>query len=107
MTTVTEDAIRSYTSSQSFARGLEYYHSGAIYNTIRQGNTLLADCEGTYTYHLHVELADGDVGSASCTCPNEFEGYCKHIVAILLTYIHKPGEFVERKALPVLLVSKK
>ena len=103
MTTLTENAILSYTSGRSFARGLEYYHSGAIYNTIRLGNTLLADCEGTYTYHLRVELADGGVGSASCTCPYEFDGYCKHIVALLLTYIHKPGEFVERKALPVLL----
>jgi uncharacterized Zn finger protein len=103
MTTLTENTIRSYTSSQSFARGLEYYQAGAIDNTFRQGNTLLADCEGTYTYRLRVELADEGVESASCTCPYEFDGYCKHIVALLLTYVHKPGEFVERKALPVLL----
>jgi uncharacterized Zn finger protein len=30
-------------------------------------------------------------------------GYCKHLVALLLTYIHKPDEFTERKSLSVLL----
>jgi uncharacterized Zn finger protein len=98
MNTLTEDMIRSYTSDQSFERGHEYYHSGTIYNAIREGNTLLADCEGTYTYHLRVELDEGGIQSASCTCPYEFGGYCKHIVALLLTYVHQPGEFTNAKA---------
>jgi len=103
MTTLTESAIRSYASEQSFERGREYYLSGAIYNTIRQGNTLLAECVGTETYHLRVELDEDNLQFASCTCPYEFGGYCKHLVALLLTYIHKPGEFSERKSIPALL----
>lgn len=103
MTTLTESTIRSYTSDQSFERGREYYHSGAIYNAIRQGNTLLADCVGTETYHLRVELDEGGIQSATCTCPYGLGGYCKHLVALLLTYIHKPGEFIERKPISALL----
>ena len=103
MTTLTESTIRSYTSDQSFERGREYYHSGAIYNAIRQGNTLLADCVGTETYHLRVELDDGGLQSATCTCPYGLGDYCKHLVALLLTYIHKPGEFIERKPISALL----
>ena len=103
MTTLTESSIRSFASEQSFERGREYYHSGAIYNTIRQGNTLLADCVGTYTYHLRIELDEGGIQSTSCTCPYDFGGYCKHLVALLLTYIHKPGEFTERKPISALL----
>lgn len=103
MTTLTEDTLRSTASAQSFERGLEYYHSGAVYNTIRQGDTLLAECVGTETYHLRVELDVAGVRSASCTCPYEYGGYCKHLVALLLTYLHKPDEFTERKSLPVLL----
>lgn len=103
MTTLTESTIRSFASEQSFERGREYYYSGSIYNTVRQGNTLLADCVGTYTYHLHIELDEGGIQSTSCTCPYDFGGYCKHIVALLLTYIHKPGEFTERKPISVLL----
>ncbi len=103
MTIITEDTLRSITIKQSFERGREYYHSGAIYNAIHQGNTLLADCEGTSAYHLHVELDEGGIQSASCTCSYELSGYCKHIIALLLTYIHQPGRFSERKSLSVLL----
>lgn len=103
MTTLTESTIRSYASEQSFERGREYYHSGAIYNTFRQGNILLAECVGTGTYHLRVELDEGGIQSASCTCPYDFGGYCKHLIALLLTYVHKPGEFTERKTVAALL----
>jgi len=103
MPSLTEATIRSHASEQSFERGREYYRSGAIYNTIRQGNTLRADCVGSETYHLHVELDEGGIQSAACTCPYSFGGYCKHIVALLLTYIHKPDEFAERKSVPALL----
>jgi uncharacterized Zn finger protein len=103
MTTLTESAIRSYASDQSFERGREYYQSGAIYNAVRQGNTLLAECVGTDTYHLRIELNEDNIQFANCTCPYEFGGYCKHLVALLLNYIHKPGEFSERKSIPALL----
>jgi len=103
MAALTESTIRSYASTQSFERGREYYHSGAIYNTFRQGETLLAECVGTNTYHLRVELDEGGPRSVSCTCPYEMGGYCKHLVALLLTYIHKPDEFTERKTIPALL----
>ncbi len=103
MLTLTESTIRSYATEQSFERGREYYRSGAIYNTIRQGNTLRAECVGTETYHLHVELDEGGIQSAACTCPYGLGGHCKHIVALLLTYLHKPDAFTERKSIPALL----
>ena len=78
MTTLTESTIRSFASEQSFERGREYYHSGSIYNTVQQGNTLLADCEGTYTYHLRIELDEGGIQSTNCTCPYDFGGYGSH-----------------------------
>lgn len=103
MKSLTEETIRSFCESKSFERGREYYRSGAIYNAVRQGNSLLADCEGSYTYHLRVELDESGIQSASCTCPYDYAGYCKHIIALLLTYIHEPDEFTERKSLAVLL----
>jgi hypothetical protein len=69
MNTLTEDTIRSHTSDQSFECGREYYQSGAIYDAIRhtvptslrEGNTLLANCQVTYTYRLRVELDEGGI----------------------------------------------
>ena len=103
MPTLTESIIRTFATEQSFERGREYYRSGAIYNTIRQGNILRAECVGNEIYHLRVELDEAGIRSATCTCPYDFGGYCKHIVALLLTYIHQGGEFTERKPVPVLL----
>ena len=38
---------------------------------------------GTRNYRVEIEL-DDDEFESSCTCPYEFEGHCKHIVATLL-----------------------
>lgn len=103
MTTLTESTLRAYASAQSFERGFSYYHAGAIYNTICQGNLLLADCAGSDIYHLRVNLDEGGIQSASCTCPYEMGGYCKHLIALLLTYLNKPDEFTERKSISALL----
>jgi uncharacterized Zn finger protein len=106
---LTEKQIRERASDQSFQRGFSYYKSGAIYNPAQQstpgGTALTAHCEGSSapSYRLFVELDEGGVRSASCTCPYDWGGDCKHIVALLLTYIHQPEEFLEQKNVNELL----
>ena len=34
---------------------------------------------------------DSDDFTASCTCPYNWEGYCKHVVTALLTLAHDEG----------------
>lgn len=96
---LTEALIRAASTAQSFERGEEYYHSGAIYNTARLGNVLFGECEGTTapSYRVQAELDEAGIQSAECTCPYDWGGYCKHIVALLLTYIDKPDAFVARQ----------
>lgn len=95
---LTESMIRASASTQSFQRGQEYYEGGAISNTAIQGSVLTGECEGTSApyYSVRVELDEGGVVAAHCTCPYEFGGYCKHIVALLLTYLHAPQQFAIR-----------
>ena len=106
---LTEKQIRERASGQSFKKGQDYYETGAIYNPARQsipgGVTLTAQCEGTTapSYRLQVELDGGGVRSTSCTCPYDWGGDCKHIVALLLMYIHEPNEFSEQKSVNELL----
>jgi uncharacterized Zn finger protein len=78
---LTEDAVRSLSTAQSFERGWSYYREGAVYNAIRQGNVLTAECEGSSApaYRLRVELDDVGVREASCTCPYDWGGLCKHL----------------------------
>lgn len=96
---LTESVIRAGATPQSFQRGQEYYQNGAISNTFRQGHVIIGDCEGTSEpyYHLRVTLDEAGVREATCTCPYEYGGYCKHSVALLLTYLHHPKRFAVRQ----------
>ncbi len=97
-TRLTEDMLRSLSTEQSFERGRQYYRAGAIQNAACQGDVLTAVCEGSSApaYRLRVELDQTGVHTASCTCPYDWGGLCKHLVALLLTYIHQPETFSER-----------
>jgi hypothetical protein len=87
-------------SPESFQRGQVYYRDGAITQAAIQGNILTGECEGTQApyYHIRVELDEAGIRTTSCSCPYEFGGYCKHIVALLLTYVQHPKRFVTRRA---------
>jgi uncharacterized Zn finger protein len=96
---ITESAIRAQATPESFQRGKEYFQQGAISNAALQGNMLTGDCAGTSApfYRVRVEMDEAGIRSASCTCPYEYGGYCKHIVALLLNYLHNPREFTVRQ----------
>ncbi len=98
--TLTESVVRALTTPQSFARGQELYRSDAISNAARQADVLTAHCEGTMEpyYRVSATLDDAGVSKANCTCDYEYGGLCKHVVALLLTYIHKPKSFAARQA---------
>jgi len=106
---LTEKMIRERASEQSFSKGRDYYSGGTIYDpswqSIPGGVVLMARCEGSSapSYRLRVELDSGGVQMASCSCPYDWGGDCKHIVALLLTYLHRPEDFSEQKGLAELL----
>ena len=87
---LTSDQIRDRCTEQSFTRGMTYFQNGAIGNPVLHGYTLSATCRGTYPkpYQLSVELMPTGIATTSCSCPYDGKGDCKHIVALLLTYIH-------------------
>ena len=102
---VTEATIRSLATAQSFERGETYYHSGAVLELSRRENTLLAHVEGSGwdPYEVTVELSEREIVEAYCSCPYDWGGYCKHIVAALLAYIRKPDQVIERQSVADLL----
>ncbi|MCP4407355.1 MAG: SWIM zinc finger domain-containing protein [Gammaproteobacteria bacterium] len=102
---LTEAAIRSLTTAQSFERGMDYYRADAVCEMQRRGNTLLAEVEGNSyePYQIIIELDMGGVVDADCTCPYERGGFCKHIVAILLSYADESNEITQRPTVDALL----
>lgn len=87
---LTSDQIQNRCTEQSFTRGTDYFHAGAIGNPMLHGYTLSATCQGTETapYRITVEFMPTTIADTHCSCPYSGEGECKHIVALLLTYIH-------------------
>ena len=46
-------------------------------------------------YSVRVVLDETGIVDASCSCPYDWGGLCKDIVAILLAYLHEPGSVRE------------
>lgn len=88
-----------------YLRGETYFLENRVFDAVVRGSELHGRCEGSAggPYRVHATLAPaGDtespvLGECSCDCPRE--GFCKHIVALLLTWINTPERFkVEEEA---------
>lgn len=102
---LTEGQIRQKASAESFARGAEYYRRGAVGTLILRGDQLQTKVEGSEyePYRVTVSFDPAGVRAASCTCPYDWGGWCKHIVATLLAFAAQPGDVERRLPLAELL----
>ena len=105
---LTEAQIRALASAQSFERGKGYYRDGAIVEPLQQGLELRAECEGSEyePYQISVTLNTKGLAETSCTCPYDWGGICKHIVALSLAYVHNPQAFRHIEPLDKMLAGK-
>jgi uncharacterized Zn finger protein len=104
---LTESDIRQMAVDQSFARGEQYFASGAVVELQQRGNTAVARVRGSQAdgYRVTIELDEGRVVSTRCSCPYDWGGICKHIVATLLTLMRKPDIVEQSVPLDELLPS--
>ncbi|RME35244.1 MAG: hypothetical protein D6793_07560, partial [Thermoflexia bacterium] len=103
---LTEDRVRKRATPQSWERGLDYFHSGAVSRIVWRDGVLIAEVQGSQyePYQVRVEFApDGEIEDASCTCPYDWDGDCKHIIAALLHLVHRPQKIEQRPSLARLL----
>jgi len=102
---LSESAIRRWVDEASFGRGLSYYHGGHIHQPRRQGNTLRARCIGSEAqpYRVQVTLDREGIVSGECSCYVGASGRCKHVAALLLTWLHAPDQFREQATLEATL----
>ncbi len=94
---LTEKDIETRVGERSFQRGLKYFHGGAIFNGRKQGMMLKALCEGSRPEPYRVQATVGTKGidEAKCSCPVGSGGFCKHVAALLLTWLARPEDFRE------------
>ena len=101
---ISETTIQHHATNNSFSRGEDYYQQGAVTDLVQRGNTIQAKVEGSEVvpYRVRLQFDAGGITSAYCTCAYDYEGWCKHIVAVALTWVRQP-DFVVRPTLPQLL----
>jgi uncharacterized Zn finger protein len=101
---LTEEDIQDLATEKSFERGEELYYSGAISGTYRLGKSIFGKSEGSENqiYDLEVNFERNEFVTF-CSCPYDWGGLCKHMVAFLLTFVFEEEKFIELKDIPTLI----
>ncbi|MEM6527739.1 MAG: SWIM zinc finger family protein [Chloroflexota bacterium] len=105
---ITLQQVRARASEQSFSRGENYYNTGAVSDTVRRGDEIEARCHGSYPepYRVWIRVDASGIAATRCNCEYDWGGDCKHIVAVLLTYLHQPHKFEARQTLQAALLNR-
>ena len=72
---------------------------------IQRGSQLFSEVQGSecHPYGVCIALEGYHAVKAECTCPYDWGGYCKHIVATLLTCMHDEESVSERPTIAATL----
>jgi hypothetical protein len=97
LTSLTHKGIQQFAGATIFERGHNYYLSGKVSELSYDPDTesISAEVAGSYgDYNVAIEQV-GEEMRATCNCP--YDGYpCKHIVAVLLSYINHRRVYSEQ-----------
>ena len=104
---LTEADIRPLATDQTWSRGEDYYYSNSVENIVWRDGLLTAEVEGSAyePYIVQVIFDQGKIHSTSCTCPYDWGGDCKHIIATLFYLCHRRDEIEQRPAVKELIAS--
>lgn len=80
------DEFEEEMTSRSLERAYDYVDEHRIGGLEEVSAGLFhAEVHGSELYDVDIRLRGNDIVFASCTCPYDYDGYCKHIGAALLT----------------------
>ena len=66
---LTLDLIQTLAGAKSYARGLAYFHEGAVGLLEEDGHTVTAAVQGTHRYHVSLSVSEEEL-EYDCTCPS-------------------------------------
>ncbi|MDN7430683.1 SWIM zinc finger domain-containing protein [Burkholderia sp. AU45388] len=92
---ITLSAIRTLADPTSFERGRAYHHDGAVSGLTERDGELSATVRGTYRYRVAFAVGNDDTLDYACNCPvGDGGAFCKHAVAVALSWLGDSGETV-------------
>jgi len=88
------DILKQMATEQSFLKGEDYYDDGAVGERVYDNGILLGEVEGSNGDYYNVRLAINKPFGYHCTCPYDWEGICKHVVALGLAWLYNSETFI-------------
>ncbi|TKX74598.1 hypothetical protein EXE46_07800 [Halorubrum sp. GN11_10-6_MGM] len=79
----TPEEIRALCTEQSFERGRNYYQQDRVQELHIDGGEISATVRGSNYYDVAIDVTTDPIRTR-CSCPYDYAGDCKHIVAVLL-----------------------
>ncbi len=86
----TREYLQSLATATIFGRGKEYFRAGNVGRITREGDKFTAKVHGTYLYKVQLTLKAGGA-KLKCNCPYDFDGVCKHVIALGLAVLKEFG----------------
>ena len=83
---ITHQSLESMATAESFARGEDYYYQDSVEELTFDGRRFTARVLGTYPYRVEISGTPTDTYT-HCSCPYDWGGICKHIVAVGLAIL--------------------
>jgi len=80
---ITEDIIYDLASGASVTKGYDYFHTGAVLKVWIEDGVYKAHVKGNELYTVTIYEMKDDI-QTDCTCPYDWGGACKHVVAAIL-----------------------
>lgn len=84
-TVFTEDLAFSVAKFSSFEKGKAYFEDGLVSKLRKDGEEFTATVTGNKPYRVRLRF-DHDELTYFCSCPYDFGGVCKHVVAAILAF---------------------
>jgi uncharacterized Zn finger protein len=99
-TILTRQRLRKLAGTQSFSRGEDYAENGLVEELVCYENTISAKVHGTQLYKVKFWVKNNDL-MYSCSCPFYSQGaFCKHCVAVGLTYLSEKDSLPPKSKSP-------
>lgn len=84
--------VRQICNQRSYGRGRTYYRTGRVTSVRWEGDRVSAEVRGTRSYKVWADERKGGRIPYHCTCPYDWGGACKHVVAVLLHMVDHGAE---------------
>lgn len=95
-----KEILQNASNAATYTKGVAYYREGRVRNLTSDDFVISANVIGSDEYHVEIQLdLKGSMARCECDCPAyyEYNGSCKHIVAVLKAAVAAYGN---PKAIP-------